>query len=75
MASGGRSTLHSRTSVYPALREGETEGREKMTREILSGRAGGHGLVDAVDDSEPGLTTLRLACIADDAQGEQVEIL
>ena len=32
-------------------------------------------LVEAVDDSEPGLTTLRLSCIADDAQGEQVEIL
>jgi superfamily II DNA/RNA helicase len=32
-------------------------------------------LVEAVDDSEPGLTTVRLSCIADDAQGEQVEIL
>ena len=26
-------------------------------------------LVEAVDDSEPDLTTLRLSCIADDAQG------
>ena len=32
-------------------------------------------LVEAVDDREPGLTTLRLSCIADDAQGEQIEIL
>jgi ERCC4-related helicase len=28
-----------------------------------------------VDDSEPGLTTARLSCIADDAQGEQIEVL
>jgi hypothetical protein len=27
-------------------------------------------LVEAVDDAEPDLTTLRLSCIADDAQGE-----
>jgi SNF2 family DNA or RNA helicase len=32
-------------------------------------------LVEAVDDREPGLTTLRLSCIADDAQGEQIEVL
>ena len=32
-------------------------------------------LVDAVDDSQPDLTTLRLSCIADDAQGEQIEVL
>lgn len=32
-------------------------------------------LVETLDDSEPGLTTARLSCIADDAQGEQVEIL
>jgi ERCC4-related helicase len=32
-------------------------------------------LVEAIDDSEPGLTTLRLSCIADDAQGEQIEVL
>lgn len=32
-------------------------------------------LVEAVDDLEAGLTTVRLSCIADDAQGEQVEIL
>jgi len=32
-------------------------------------------LVEVVDDSEPGLTTVRLSCIADDAQGEQVEVL
>lgn len=32
-------------------------------------------LVEAVDDAEPGLTTVRLSCIADDAQGEQVEVL
>jgi ERCC4-related helicase len=32
-------------------------------------------LVEAVDDSEPGLTTVRLSCIADDAQGEQVELV
>lgn len=32
-------------------------------------------LVEAVDDFEPGLTTVRLSCIADDAQGEQVEVL
>jgi hypothetical protein len=32
-------------------------------------------LVEAVNDSEPDLTTLRLSCIADDAQGEQIEVL
>jgi SNF2 family DNA or RNA helicase len=32
-------------------------------------------LVEAVDESEPGLTTARLSCIADDAQGEQIEVL
>jgi hypothetical protein len=32
-------------------------------------------LVEAVDDTEPDLTTLRLSCIADDAQGEQIEVL
>jgi hypothetical protein len=32
-------------------------------------------LVEAVDDREPSLTTLRLSCIADDAQGEQIEVL
>ena len=32
-------------------------------------------LVEAVDDSEPGLTTIRLSCISDDAQGEQIEVL
>jgi hypothetical protein len=32
-------------------------------------------LVEAVDDTQPDLTTLRLACIADDAQGEQIEVL
>ena len=31
-------------------------------------------LVEAVDDREPSLTTLRLSCIADDAQGEQIEV-
>ena len=30
-------------------------------------------MVEAVDDSEPDLTTLRLSCIADDAQGEQID--
>ena len=32
-------------------------------------------LVEAVDDSEPELTTLKLSCIADDAQGEQIEVI
>src|SRR5215211_5771691 len=32
-------------------------------------------LVEAVDDSEPDLTTLKLSCIADDAQGEQIEVI
>jgi hypothetical protein len=32
-------------------------------------------LVEAVDDTEQGLVTARLFCIADDAQGEQIEIL
>src|ERR1051326_493373 len=32
-------------------------------------------LVEAIDDSQPDLTTLRLSCIADDAQGEQIEVL
>ena len=32
-------------------------------------------LVEAVDDSTPELTTVCLSCIADDAQGEQIEVL
>src|SRR5439155_1486825 len=32
-------------------------------------------LVEAIDDSEHDLTTLRLSCIADDAQGEQIEVI
>jgi hypothetical protein len=32
-------------------------------------------LVEAIDDSEPDLSTMRLSCIADDAQGEQIEVL
>ena len=32
-------------------------------------------LVESIDDSEPGLTTAQLSCIADDAQGEQIEVL
>src|SRR5215470_2954291 len=32
-------------------------------------------LVEAVDDTQLDLTTLKLSCIADDAQGEQVEVL
>jgi hypothetical protein len=32
-------------------------------------------LVEAVDDAQPDLTTLRLSCIADDAQGEQIEVI
>jgi hypothetical protein len=32
-------------------------------------------LVEAVDDTDPDLTTVKLSCIADDAQGEQIEVL
>ena len=32
-------------------------------------------LVEAVDDREPDLTTLRLSRIPNDAQGEQIEVL
>jgi len=32
-------------------------------------------LVEAVDDLEPGLTTIRLSSISDDAQGEQIEVI
>jgi ERCC4-related helicase len=32
-------------------------------------------LVEAIDDSQPDLTTLQLSCIADDAQGEQIEVI
>jgi superfamily II DNA or RNA helicase len=32
-------------------------------------------LVEAVDDAQPDLPTIRLSCIADDAQGEQIEVL
>jgi hypothetical protein len=32
-------------------------------------------LVEAVNDAQPDLTTLKLSCIADDAQGEQIEVL
>ena len=36
---------------------------------------GRHWLVEAIDDAQPDLTTVRLSCIADDAQGEQIEVL
>jgi superfamily II DNA or RNA helicase len=32
-------------------------------------------LVEAIDDAQPDLPTVKLSCIADDAQGEQIEIL
>jgi hypothetical protein len=32
-------------------------------------------LVDAIDDAQPDLPTVKLSCIADDAQGEQIEVL
>ncbi len=32
-------------------------------------------LVEAIDDTQPDLTTLQLSCIADDAQGEQIEVI
>jgi hypothetical protein len=32
-------------------------------------------LVEAVNDAQPDLTTVKLSCIADDAQGEQIEVL
>ncbi|HEY5130066.1 MAG TPA: DISARM system SNF2-like helicase DrmD, partial [Bradyrhizobium sp.] len=32
-------------------------------------------LVEAINDAQPDLTTVRLSCIADDAQGEQIEVL
>ena len=32
-------------------------------------------LVEAFDDQEPDLTTARLSSIANDAQGEQIEVL
>ena len=32
-------------------------------------------LVEAINDAQPDLTTIRLSCVADDAQGEQIEVL
>ena len=32
-------------------------------------------LVEAINDAQPDLTTIKLSCIADDAQGEQIEVL
>ena len=32
-------------------------------------------LVEAINDAQPDLTTVNLSCIADDAQGEQIEVL
>jgi SNF2 family DNA or RNA helicase len=32
-------------------------------------------LVEAINDVQPDLTTVKLSCIADDAQGEQIEVL
>jgi ERCC4-related helicase len=32
-------------------------------------------LVEAINDAQPDLTTVKLSCIADDAQGEQIEVL
>jgi hypothetical protein len=44
------------------------------SNEALSSRfAGRPWLVEAVDDTQPDLTTVRLSCIADDTQGEQIE--
>jgi hypothetical protein len=53
---------------------GEDFERQDWAGDFVEAR-GRPWLVEAVDDSEPGLTTVRLSCIADDAQGEQVEIL
>jgi hypothetical protein len=32
-------------------------------------------LVEAINDAQPDLTTVKLACIADDGQGEQIETM
>src|SRR5665811_1372462 len=32
-------------------------------------------LVEAINDAQPDLTTVKLFCIADDAQGEQIDVL
>ena len=32
-------------------------------------------LVEAINDAQPDLTTVKLSCIADDAQGEQIDVL
>jgi hypothetical protein len=32
-------------------------------------------LVEAINDAQPDLTTVKLSCIADDTQGEQIEVL
>ena len=32
-------------------------------------------MVEAINDAQPDLTTVKLSCIADDAQGEQIEVL
>jgi hypothetical protein len=52
-------------------------GRRLLSEKIQQGdfveARGRPWLVEAVDDFESDLTTVRLSCIADDAQGEQVE--
>jgi hypothetical protein len=32
-------------------------------------------MVEAINDAQPDLTTVKLSCIADGAQGEQIEVL
>lgn len=48
---------------------------DRVTQGAFVEARGRPWLVEAVDDSEPGLTTAKLSCIADDAQGEQIEVL
>jgi hypothetical protein len=45
------------------------------SRAISSRFAAANGLVEAINDVQPDLTAIKLSCIADDAQGEQIEVL
>jgi hypothetical protein len=61
--------------VSPILAHGGeplTEGVEQGDFVEVRGR---RWLVEAIDDAQPDLPTVKLSCIADDAQGEQIEVL
>jgi hypothetical protein len=69
--------------LAPNQRVAQLEAQGRVAETMLMGIQRGNfvevrgrpWLVEAIDDTQPDLSTLRLSCIADDAQGEQIEVL